>query len=485
MSWWALKRRVHTSWLLAVTGLSVVVGVWLASIVTQGWFASLTWLLSGSALVLTALWWRYAALIVACVVGGLLIGLWRGSIDQGQLAAYDMLLDKTVAISGVVREDIDVQANGQFILRLNEVRYGGMEVTGSLWVTTSNSKDAQRSDRVTVYGKVSPGFGNVAAALYRAEITKVERPQPGDIALGLRNWFGELVRQVVPEPESSLGLGYLLGQRRSLPPELSESLRIAGLTHVIVASGYNLTILVRLARRLFMRISRFSALAAASGMVVSFMAVTGMSPSMSRAGLVTGLSLLAWYYGRKFHPFVLLPLAASVTVLINPSYAWGDIGWQLSFAAFAGVMILAPLLQAYFFGDKKPGVLRQVLGETVAAQIATLPILIVVFGQVSNVALIANVLVLPLVPLAMLLVFMTGVSVWLLPFVAGSIALPATWLLGYMIGAAQWLASLPWALSEVSIGGWFVVVFYGVLITLCIYMQRATHLRLQDTNITE
>ena len=60
----------------------------------------------------------------------------------------------------------------------------------------------------------------------------------------------------------------------------------------------------------------------------------------------------------------------AITVLINPSYAWGDVGWQLSFAAFAGVMLLAPLLQSYYFGDKKPGTVRQILGETIAATLA-------------------------------------------------------------------------------------------------------------------
>ena len=99
-------------------------------------------------------------------------------------------------------------------------------------------------------------------------------------------------------------------------------------------------------------------------MILSFMAMTGFSPSMSRAGLVAGLSLAAWYYGRTIHPLVLLPVAAGTTLLINPQFGWNDLGWQLSFAAFAGVIILAPLLQRYFFGDKEPGVFRQIFGST-------------------------------------------------------------------------------------------------------------------------
>ena len=232
-----------------------------------------------------------------------------------------------------------------------------------------------------------------------------------------------------------------------------------------------------------MKISRYTALIMSSGLVLGFIAVTGMSPSMSRAGLVTALSLLTWYYGRKFHPLVLLPIAAAVTVMIRPSYAWGDVGWQLSFAAFGGVMIVAPLLQAFFFGDKEPGTVRQIMGETISAQLATLPIIIMTFGQISNVALIANLLVLPLVPLAMLLTFATGIGT-IVPVVGIALALPTTWLLGYMTSVATYLANLPWAMSDIPIGAW-ALLLYVLLIGACVYMQRATKTSLRDHNIVD
>jgi len=206
---------------------------------------------------------------------------------------------------------------------------------------------------------------------------------------------------------------------------------------------------------------------------------------MSRAGLVSGLSLAAWYYGRKFHPIVLLFLAIAATLLINPSYAWGDLGWQLSFAAFAGVMIVAPLMHRYLFGDKKPGMIRQILGETVSAQLATAPILIASFGQLSNVAIISNLLVLPLVPFAMLLTFIAGVGSLVVPAIAGFVGMPATWLLHYMVSVAEYLASLPWAMSVVQLPWWGVVLCYVVIIGVCLYMWRVTKFNLRDTNLVD
>ena len=251
-------------------------------------------------------------------------------------------------------------------------------------MVTRHNQAIKRSDVVTVRGVLSDGFGAFAARMSRAAVERVTREQPGDVAVGVRDWFAERVRRYVPESEAALGLGFLMGLRRALPLELMTALQVAGLTHVIVASGYNLTILVRLARRLFVRVSKYLAALSAGVMIIGFMAMTGLSPSMSRAGLVASLSLAAWYYGRTIHPLVLLPVAAAMTLLINPQFGWNDLGWQLSFAAFSGVIILAPLLQRYFFGTKPPGVIRQIIGETVSAQIMTLPLLVASFGVISN-----------------------------------------------------------------------------------------------------
>jgi competence protein ComEC len=220
-------------------------------------------------------------------------------------------------------------------------------------------------------------------------------------------------------------------------------------------------------------------------MIFVFMAIAGVSPSMSRAGLIASLSLAAWYYGRKFHPIILLAIAIAVTVILNPSYAWGDLGWQLSFAAFAGVMILAPLSQKYFFGDKKPGTIGQVLGETISAQIVTAPIIIASFGQLSNIAIISNLLVLPLVPLAMLLTFAAGVASLLIPSLAIFVAMPATWILGYSINVTEYLAGLPWVTSTVSFVWWGVLLCYLIIISICLYMWRVTKYNLRETNLVE
>jgi len=484
MNFWLLKRRIHASWLIAIGCACLFVGVFLSQYLRQHFFSSIACLIVSILLIMVVLWRRYIYLIPILIIGGVLFGLWRGSISQDELAQFEPFYGMPIVISGNVKDDVDTGVSGQMIIRLDGLAMGDKSLSGVLWVTATG-KDIKRGDKLIISGKLAEGFGNFAGVMYRANIDKIIHPQPGDVARVVRDWFADAVRRVIPEPESSLGIGYLVGQRRSLPPDLVVALQVVGLTHVVVASGYNLTILVRLTRRIFVKVSKYLAALSASAMIVSFIAITGMSPSMSRAGLVAGLSLAAWYYGRKFHPIVLLFLAIAVTVTINPSYAWGDLGWQLSFAAFAGVMIVAPLAQRYLFGDEKPGFIQQILGETVSAQLVTAPILIMSFGQLSNVAIISNLLVLPLVPLAMLLTFIAGIGSLVVPAIAVSIAMPATWLLMYMVKVTEYLASLPWAMSIVSISWWTVAACYIVIVGICIYMWRVTKFNLREVNLID
>jgi competence protein ComEC len=482
---WILRRHVHVSWGISVVCAAIVIGVIWSQHIEPGLFASVAWLLAGVVLAAVGFWRGKLYAVPFLFLAGMFIGLWRGSAVQHELTIFNNLIGYTSSMTGKVSEDPDLDDHRSMVLRLTGLTIEGRPVAGTVWASTSDGNDIKRGDIVTMQGKLSEGFGSFSAALYRAEIVRVQRSVPGDIAGQVRDAFAEKVRSVIPEPQASLGNGYLLGQRRALPPELDEALQIAGLTHIVVASGYNLTILVRFARRLFVKISKYLAALTAGSMIVGFMAITGLSPSMSRAGLVAGLSLLAWYYGRKFHSLILLPFAAAITLLINPSFGWNDLGWQLSFAAFAGVMILAPLLQAYFFGDKKPGVIRQILGETIAAWLATLPILLVVFGTISNVAIVANLLILPLVPLAMILVFLSGILAFFMPILAAIVAFPTTIILGYMTSIAHFFADLPWAQTSLEFPAWSAWVAYVLLVVLCIYMQRKTAFSLRSTSIVE
>ncbi len=476
MGWW-FRQYVHSSWGIAVLCAAFVFGVWLALLLrVPTWIGvAVLPLVAGSFLHLRV----YLLPFIAC--SGICIGLGYGAAVLGERDMYVPYIGHVAKVAGRVKEDPSRTGTGQLSLQLDTIHIDGIELPGSLLVSVPVT-DIKRGDAIVVQSMLKPGFGSFPATMSRATIVSVVRPVPGDIGRVARDWFADKVRVSIPEPQASLGIGFLTGQKSALPDDLSDALKVAGLTHIVVASGYNLTILVRMARRLFVKVSKYLAAVSSGVMITMFMAVTGLSPSMTRAGLVSGLSLLAWYYGHRFHPLVLLPFAAAITVAIQPSYVWGDLGWQLSFSAFAGVMIVAPLLQRYFFGQKEPGVFRQILGETIAAHVVTVPIIAIGFGIISNVAVIANVLVVPLVPLAMLLTFISGIwSIVGAPFV-WVVAIPTTWLLTYMTSVATFVSELSWAQSEIQLDPLAWAGYTIGVVLACMWMSRATKYDLREAN---
>lgn len=444
------------------------------------------WIAVAAILLILCIWKQRVWCVVLVIFAGLLLGYVRGSNEVVMQKPISSFYNQTVTLQGEIIEDV-THKNGSDRMTLKSLKLNGREMAGKMWVSVRHKDGVElhRSDTITLQGNLEPGFATFSATIMNGEFISGSRITHGDIALEVRDWFSAAVSTVIPNPEIDLGLGFLVGEKNSLPDDLLTALKVTGLTHVVVASGYNLTILVRLSRRLLSKYSKFSALAGSAGLVFSFIMVTGMSPSMSRAGIVTGLSLVAWYYGRKLHPIVLLLVAAAITVCIDPTYAWGDAGWLLSFSAFAGVLIAAPLLNAYFFGDGKPGILRQIILETTSAQILTMPIIIAMFGQFSLIALLANLLILPLIPFVMLITFIAGVGVIMhIPFI-GVVGWASEHILQYMIWVVELLASVSWASVSVSISIATAVVLYVIIAAVLWLLHRNTKLRLNDANVVE
>lgn len=471
--------RIHGSWHIAWAAGGVILGTAIAPL--AHWLTAAPWLVLAVVCFCMAIGKGWRILFICSFAAGLLLGGWRGALAHSALQAYQPYNGHVVEVVGTISEDVTQGQQGDQRMQLSDVHIRGSPLPGSVWVSAGGRAALQRGDIVTVRGTLNKGFGSVPASMFRAQLVRVVRPEPGDIALHARDRFAAAIRQAIPEPQASLGIGYLLGQHSSLPQELEQQLRAVGLTHAVVASGYNLTILVGLGRRLFARFSIFLATAVSSALIASFMLITGLSPSMVRAGLVSGLSLAAWYYGRTIHPLVLLPFAAAITVLAHPAYTWGDIGWELSFAAFAGVLLLAPLIQHYFWGvDHPPGVLRQIMVDTLSAQLVTMPVIMAAFGQYSPYALLANVLVLPLVPVAMLATFAAGLAGLFVPVWAYWVGMPATLLLRYSTAIVSHVAALPGAQGQVTFGPVAVCMSYTVLLGFMLYMWRATNHSFRD-----
>ena len=469
-----IKKKVHISWFIAASSVGIMLGIAIAPYAGTT-YANASWLVVAGSLFFCAIIRRPRYVLVFALLAGIILGLWRGSGQYAQLAEYKPLYGKQVMITGRITEDTSFGTRGDQRMRVGDVAIQNQNLPGTIWVSTLEKSDVKRGDFVRLKGTLQEGFGNIPASMFRAKVVDVTRPVPGDVGRQARDWFAGGVHLAMPAAEADMALAFLVGQKLTVSDTLSEQLRTVGLIHAVVASGYHLTILMIASRRLFVRTSKYLTALASAGMIGGFILITGFSPSMTRAGLVSGLSLLAWYYGRVVHPLVLLPFAAALTALYQPAYVWGDVGWYLSFAAFTGVILLAPLLHDYFWGkDRRPGLLREVVVATIAAQIATLPITILVFGYYSAYAVLANVLVVPLIPFVMLLTFAAGMVGLFVPALASLAGAPVVWILQYIVMVVEKIAAIPGVKSEVTFGPLAVVVSYIVIVAVTVWLWWVT-----------
>ena len=216
------------------------------------------------------------------------------------------------------------------------------------------------------------------------------------------------IRDQLSERTAGLGLAYLLGEKYLLDKELKTAFNKSGLSHIIVASGFALSVMINMVAGVFRKHSKFATTSFSLLAMTMFVGFTGFTPSMTRAFLMSGLSTIVGHAGRSFRPSRLIIIVACLSLLIEPSNLW-SVGWQLSFAAFFGISVLAPYFKKFFYGTEKINQLVDLLLGSVSAQICCLPISMYYFGTFSLAGIVSNLILPPLLGITMLSVFLTAV----------------------------------------------------------------------------
>lgn len=488
-------RQIHISWIIASACGGLVLGIELCRWSVWRGIAPTCLILFGVLLLVISVISRAKIIIPMAVFGGLLLGVVRGraAIVLTE-TAWQKVVGDTVMMTATIDDDPTLNKNN-LTMPLDNIEINRIDnqevnrpISGKIWASLKDgaklSGKLKRYDRITITGLVDSGFGSYNATMARATLNKIERGVSVDPLGRLRGWFGAQLSKVMNADEAALGMGLVAGQKANLSSQMKQAFTGASLTHILVASGYNLTILVRFCRRLFAKKSRLIALISSLTLILLFSLMVGDSASMNRAVLVSVLSLLTWYVGRSIHPVVLLLLTSAITAMVEPSVIFGDVGWYLSFFSFAGVIILAPLLNDLI--NKRGNSLMQIMLETLAATLLTVPIVAYFMGTVSLVGIITSVLVLPIIPLTMALAFLAGLAASVLPVaVADILALPAKLLLDYIILVAKWGASLPLSSIEYQPSLSFVIIYYLVFTIGVIILWRTIKHNFRGDNVVE
>ena len=366
-----------------------------------------------------------------------------------------------VIVSGVVSTD-SYYKNKDLRIVLDSEKYG------KIYVMTDTKQSIVRSDKLTLAGELSDGFGSYDGFVYHPTIIEIAHPDAPDLATSMRDSFSERIEQLAnSEEQSALALSYLTGQKTKLSEDLRNELRIAGLSHVVVASGFHLSVVVGFAKKRFGKLSRFATITGAIMLMVIYISVTGFSPSMVRAGLMTAISLFAWYFGRRIHPARLILYVIAISLLIDTSLI-KDIAWQLSFASYAGIIFINPLITKFLYGDKQPGFISNLILVSLSAQLACLPLSIYYFGAVSGLAIVSNILISPTISVVMLLTLLTGIT-GLIP-----LAFLMNGLVSLHLFIVDKIASLSWAAIELPANNPAIFMIYLILILPMIYLKSKT-----------
>jgi competence protein ComEC len=255
-------------------------------------------------------------------------------------------------------------------------------------------------------------------------------------------------------------MGIVLGIKHGIPTQLEQALIATGLIHLLVLSGLKVAVFARIVRAALVPLLGRSATWPVLALIGLYCMVGGATPAAVRASAMGALALAATHIGRPSHVWTSLAMTSAAMLGWSPDLAW-DVGFQLSFAGTAAIILLTPAVSRRL--TILPHVLREPFAVTCAAQVGTLPMMATDFHVLSPVAPVANALTLPVLPVligAGLLISVLGFA----PDLARLAAIPITGLVAYIEQVGYVLARVPGAaIAMPSFPTWMGLAYYSGL----------------------
>jgi competence protein ComEC len=482
--------------LLYVVAIGTCAGVALAFLFGNSiFFAGLC--LFGVLLFFALGWRRPVMLVAAAACAAAALGLLRADFYLHQEAAGDLSRfdAEQTEVVGVVTNDPERRDTATVVYLATE-RVGQEAAEGMLLVQLPPQTELSYGDTVTVSGKIEkpepfetpqgrifdyPSYLRARGVSATMSFAKIDELRPGGFSIQktlfvLKHHFTGSLEKLLPQPSVSLLEGLLLGERRSLPKEITAAFVAAGLVHIVVLSGYNISIISDAALRALSFLPTIVRFGTGSAAMLLFVLMIGGGATAVRALIMAFVALLGRYAGRPVWALRSLACAGAAMVLWNPPILLFDPSFILSVLATFGLITLSPSVEQKIFPwlSNWPRV-RSIASSTIAVQLFVLPALLYFTGVFSLFALPANIVVLPVVSFAMGFGFLAGVLGLLHPL----LALPATFitnvLLVYILVVATHVQMLPFAaLVAPTFPAWIAAALYVPLSGFAIWLHLQT-----------
>ncbi len=405
----------------------------------------------------------------------------KGSFVCNESCTFDGVIIDTPRIKGVYQvlavqpitdDDVyNVEVKAPLYPRLQE----GEKITLSGKVTAPHTTMAHTGMRTFDYASYLRLHALGSEMIYPKIEVHTESVEVGMVShlKRMKENFLAMISLYVNEPSASLAKGMLFGDS-SMSEELVQTFRVAGLSHIIVLSGFNIAILITSILLVLMFVPLVVRVVLASVFVILFVLMVGGEVSIIRATLMSFVSLLALLFGRAYTARQALLLSLLIIVLFEPFHLLHDVSLHLSFLATAGIIYMSEGVKK-LFTKVHSETYKEIITTTLCAYIATLPYVMYTFGTVSLYALLANIIVLPLVPLTMLVTFLIVVTAPISHFLGFVFGYVTTLLGEGIIFVARSVEQLPLSSLQVSLSlrmMSFIYVLIGISFTLLITRRK-------------
>src|SRR3989344_3373943 len=364
-------------------------------------------------------------------------GIFRfNMVDIPAPAVFESQVDQKISLSGKIIDEPDIRENNQKLtievlapqgLAFKDSKTRPFPAKTKILATVNFGQDFKYGDEIKFSGKLEkPGnfitdqgknFDYVNYLRKDGIFYVMNYPDAEIISRGNGNKIKNLLfsfkekfleKMNLESPESLLMGGLILGEKSSFNQSLRQSFIDTGTIHIVALSGYNITIVAEWFMKLFAFLPKNIGIGMGIFAILFFILMTGGASTAIRAGIMATLALIARATGRNYDVARALLLAGVFMIILNPFVLAYDVSFQLSFIATVAVIFFTPRIEKYFLWAPDVCKLRDIISVSCAAYIFVLPFILYKMGNLSLVALPANILILPFIPFTMLLGFLTG-----------------------------------------------------------------------------
>ncbi|MFA5838819.1 MAG: ComEC/Rec2 family competence protein [Candidatus Paceibacterota bacterium] len=434
-------------------------------------------------------------LLVSIFILSFILGVFRFDLADKYRGSpiLDSFIGQKVIVDGIIiNEPIEKEKNTKFVVELKEKILGDEKITlnDKILIITESPSFFNYGDKVLINGILNKPKNFVTEGeefdyisylskdeiFYQMFYPKIEKESTNEgnyirqNLFKLKNSFLESIKKTISEPHSSLLGGLTVGAEESLGETLQENFRKTGIMHIVVLSGYNVTIVSEAIMRVFSFLPFVFKFSFGIISIIFFVLMTGASATAVRAGIMAVFVILARITGREYEVLRALFIAGVIMIIQNPKILAFDSSFQLSFMATFGLIYVSPKIYKYFKFITTKFQFRELVVSAVATQLFVLPLILYKMGYLSLLALPVNLLILPFIPATMFFGFLSG----MLGFVSLAIAFPFSFitfiLLDYELKVVNFFAGLPF--SSIQINNFPLIlmvsiyIIYGVILFL-------------------